>query len=265
MLGPRKIVSPREQLASMTTFEKTPIHVHKWGKPWTDHFAIFELSSKQEQLLHDAALNEDPSILSEGKEFSVIWNGVDEYVKKHGAVFPRLSTTSAKDTGESLCCKSVEQVFSLLVKSFRILEDLESQELGDFALVLRQWDDRISEEKEYRCFIFEGKCQAIAKKSDSSKPDTDMSSLLHSYVEEHAHSFPDLNVALDVVVTSDAIIFIEFNPLDNELDTCGILETHELSESARMLLQREPIVPFPMKREQQVEDETEEDLAALAL
>jgi hypothetical protein len=241
------------------------LHVHKWGLPWTNHFGIFELSPEQAQLLLEAATIRETKSLQEEKEFATIWNGVDEYVKKHGAVFPRLSTTSAKDTGEPMCCKSVDQVFSLLVKSFRVMEDLESEELGDFAVVLRPWDETISEEKEYRCFIFEGKCEAIAKKSDSSKPEKSIATLLHCYIQEHAHSFPESNVALDVVVTSNpedtkkssTLIFVEFNPIDNELDTCGIIESHELSEAAVMLLKREPIVPFPEKRKLEDVEEAE--------
>ena len=49
-------------------------------------------------------------------------------------------------------------------------------------------------------------------------------------------------MALDVAVYDNQVIFIEFNPVDEELDTYGICRRMELSEKAYGYLAREPIL-----------------------
>jgi len=162
----------------------SPLHVHQWGKPWTTFFKIFELSTEQEEALIEAATALDSSLLKSNKCFTSIWKGVDDYIKSNGPVFVRLSTTSPKDTGDSLCCQKVEDVFNLLAKSFRILEDLESKELGSFSLAIRKWETKIKENNLYRCYLINGVCEAVAKMDDSSEPNKSNQVLIANYIKK---------------------------------------------------------------------------------
>ena len=237
--------------------KKAIIHVHNWGKPWTDFFQILPLSSVEEKALHEAASSASSARLKE-KDFSSIWSGVDTFIKKEGPVFVRLSSTSPKDTGESLCCRTVDRVFEVMSGSFRVAEDLDSKELGSFSVALRKWDSRINEKNEYRSFIFNGVCEAIAKRSDGSAPSKPTSELILKYVKENVTSFPEATLAVDLAVDEKEIIFIEFNPVDNELDTLNITSTLKLTTAALEALKMEPFVPFPSLKKAEEEEDVED-------
>lgn len=166
-------------------------------------------------------------------------------------MFFKLSSVSPKDVilddgNPTLKATSAERLFNVITKSFRILDELEEQkEDNHFALILSKWDDKIKYENEYRCFIFNGLCEAIAKLSDESEPDIYTENIINDFINRHKDKFPDSTVALDISVDTsvqkDKIKFIEFNPVDDELDTCGILKRDKLlSPFAMLALSRNP-------------------------
>ena len=208
-------------------------HVHQWGSPWVDNFAIFPLSDDQRRLLYQATEKLDRNIIKKSEIFRSIWDAVDKYISENGPVFFRLSTASPKDVNMSkdhptLCATSAEYLFGIMVRSFRMMEELMDDE--DFSLVLRKWDTRIKEDNEWRCFIIDRQCIAISRMIDCSRPEEKTRGTIESYINKYKHLFPEDNLAIDLVVgkegEEDDVIFIEFNTLDDELDCFGIFD-HE--------------------------------------
>ena len=111
-----------------------------------------------------------------------------------------------------------------MTRSFRVMEYLEDFDVK-YAIILQKWDDRIKEDSEYRCFIFDRKCEAVSRIIDCSEPTKEVKDRLEDYIKNNVEFFPDNDVALDVcVLNSGEIIFIEFNPVNDELDTYGIMD-----------------------------------------
>ena len=219
------------------------LHMHKFGHPWIDHLKVFPLSSELRQILYKACETNDTKLL-QTEEFLPLWNEIDVYIKENGPMFFKLSSISAKDSyfkddGPLLKATNAEKLFNVFVTSMRICEELEDED--DFAIILTPWNDKIKVNNEYRCFVFYGVCEAIAKLDESElTPRADK--LVRDYIKKHLHLFPSQTVALDLVVTdTDEIIFIEFNPIDDELDTYGILRRGVvLSEKAMKALCESP-------------------------
>lgn len=221
------------------------LHAHKWGTPWTNHLKVFHMNKEQQNILHDACEKNDIEILK-NKKFISLYNEIDEYIRNNGPMFFKLSSISPKDSyykdptnAPLLQASNADKLFNVFVTSMRITEELEDNDL--FPIILSPWNDKISEDDEYRCFIFYGNCEAIAKRDDESEPTSEINSLITNFIEKHKKEFPDQTVALDVAVEGDNVIFIEFNPVDDELDTYGIVRNRELSTKALMAIAREPV------------------------
>ena len=219
------------------------LHMHKFGHPWTDHLKVFKLSSDLQQILYKACQTNNVKLL-QTSEFLPLWNEIGVCIKEHGPMFFKLSSISAKDSyfksdEPLLKATNAEKLFNVFVTSMRICEELEDED--DFAIILTPWNDKIKVNNEYRCFIFYGICEAIAK-LDEGELTPKVDQLIRNYIQKHLHLFPSQTVALDLVVTdADEIIFIEFNPMDDELDTYGILRRGvSLSEKAMKALCEPP-------------------------
>lgn len=212
---------------------------HCWGSPWIDDFKIIMLSQYQKQLLLESYENQNIELLKNSKEFNQIIQQIEEYIQLYQFVFFRISTVSSKDVKSNdntspVFAENSDMLLNKLIKSERVNEDLEKD--YEQAIILRKWNFKINKSNEYRCFIINRKLEAIIKMSDCSLPNKDVENLLIKYVDSHKHLFPENNVALDVAVTLDNInninidninnnyvIFIEFNPVDDELDLYDVL------------------------------------------
>ena len=151
-------------------------------------------------------------------------NGKDSYFKSNE---PLLKATNA------------EKLFNVFVTSMRICEELEDED--DFAIILTPWNDKIKPDNEYRCFIFNSVCEAISRMIDESEPDDRTNKIISNYIDKNLSLFPSTTIALDIVVTEEMeAIFIEFNPIDDELDTYGILRRDKLLSEYAMKVLNEP-------------------------
>lgn len=222
------------------------IHAHMWGHPWIDDLGVFILTREQNELLLDATNKLDINILKNDTEFMQLWKEIDQFIQINGPVFFRLSPASPKDVrlhddpDPPLKAKDAEKIFNVMTRSFRILEYLEDSGTN-YAIILKKWNDNIKADSEYRCFIFNRKCEAVAKMIDGSEPSDEIKHILGKYIEENVNRFPEDDVAIDVSVSDNNVIFIEFNPVDEELDTYGIVHRGiQLSEYAHEALQRMP-------------------------
>lgn len=221
--------------------EKDSAHAHKWGSPWTDNMGIFLLTKQDQQLLWQACQDLNPEIIKPLE----LWTQVDQFIQQNGTCFFKLSTASSKDVtledglGPSCKVDSPERLFKALTRSFRIMEYLEDEDI-DYALVLTKWNEKINFKNEYRCFAVDGTCEAISHMDDCTDPKPEIATFIHQYIQQHHTTFPESAVALDLCVTDDSeIIFIEFNPIDEELDSYGIIDRNvKISEKLYALLQQ---------------------------
>lgn len=221
--------------------EKDAAHAHKWGHPWINNMKIFLLTKPNQLLLWNACQDLNPNLIKPTK----LWHEIDQYIQQTGPCFFKLSTASPKDViledgkGPSCRADSVERLFKALTRSFRIMEYLED-DLEDYAIVLTKWNDKIEFKNEYRCFVVDGVCEAISHMEDCTDPSPEITTLIHQYIQQHHNTFPESAVALDLCITGDhEIIFIEFNPIDEELDSYGIIDRNcPISEKLYALLQR---------------------------
>jgi len=237
------------------------LHAHRWGEPWTTTrgMGIWPLDKVQHRLLVAVCEARDAQRLLMASEFSTIWLDVAQYIDRHRAVHVRISTASPKDAvtvdgHNPLRATSPDQVAEALVSGFRVLEDLDEGTLGAFALCLMPWDDRIEGAAEYRCLIYGRRLECAvctrrppANGGSSGLPDLlapppSIMKQLGTFVEQHATELPEPHLAMDVALVpaatgaDDAIVFIEFNPADAELDVFGLdLETAVSADLRRTL------------------------------
>jgi len=221
--------------------DKDAAHAHKWGHPWIDQMGIFPLTKQEQQLLWQACQDLNPDLIKPIK----LWKDIDNYIQENGTCFFKLSAASPKDVnledgkGPSCRADSVERLFKALTRSFRIMEYLEDEDI-DYAIILTKWNDKIDFKNEYRCFVLDGVCEAISHMDNCQDPSPEITTLIHQYIQQHHPTFPESVVALDLCVTNDhEIIFIEFNPIDEELDSYGIIERNvKISEKLYAQLQK---------------------------
>jgi hypothetical protein len=210
-------------------------HVHTWGKPWTDLFKIYMLTNQQRLLLVSACTKIDESVVVNSTEFKSIIEDMEKYINKYKVVFFRLSTLSPKDVNSSVKATNINDIFKTIVNSFRLLEDLECEQ--EYSLVLRPFDDRINLKNEYRCFIVKRNCELIVNAYDYKQPDEEKDKIVRKYISEHIKLFPEDNIALDIAIYKEEVIFIEFNTFDKELDTYDSFD--KLSPDAQKLTKRD--------------------------
>ena len=222
------------------------LHAHLWPQPFTTNLTVFPITPIQQTILYKACEANDINLLNH-PDFIPLYNRIDNYLKENGPHFFKLSSISAKDSyykdptnAPLLQATTAHKLFSVFTTSMRITEELDDND--SFPIILTAWNDKIREDNEYRCFIFDGICEAIANREDESDPDLPTKELIEEYIKTHLSQFPDPTVALDVAVYDNQVIFIEFNPVDEELDTYGICRRMELSEKAYGYLAREPIL-----------------------
>jgi len=221
--------------------QKDSAHAHKWGQPWIDQMGIFPITKQDQQLFWQACQDINPDMCKS----SELWSKIDQYIQQNGTCFFKLSTASPKDVtledGKGPSCKvnSTERLFKSLTRSFRIMEYLEDNS-EDYAIVLTKWNDKIDFNNEYRCFVLDGICEAISHMIDCSDPSPEIEFLIHNYINLHHKTFPESAVALDLCVTNDnEVIFIEFNPVDEELDSYGIIDRNvPITEKLYAMLQQ---------------------------
>jgi myosin-crossreactive antigen len=127
-----------------------------------------------------------------------------------------------------------------MVKSERVFEDLT--DYRDFAIIFNKWNANIDMKNEFRCFIFDNECECIVNTYTFKKLNEDTAEYksIKNYIENNKEKFPEKHVALDVAInkTSGEIIFIEFNCVDNELDTFDM--DAYFSDRAKELLKKDP-------------------------
>ena len=217
------------------------LHAHLWGKPWTNELGILTLDPEAcEKLLQ--MIEEQVSIQFVKIVLPEVWHFIDNYIKKNGPCFFRLSSASPKDStytcqGPLLKADSIEHLLQVCFESNRFMEELDETILleREIAFILKKWDDNISKCDEYRIFVGDGKFELAICMSDTKLATRDVEQQLRNFVEKNVSFFPSHTLVVDVAfnnVTHD-IIFIEFNPIDDELDIYNV-DLSLLSDTIRI-------------------------------
>jgi len=206
------------------------LHAHLWGKPWTDELGILTLDTEAcEKLLQ--MIEEQVSIQFVKIVLPEVWDFIDNYIKECGACFFRLSGASPKDSTYTcqeplLKADSVEYLLKVCFESNRFMEELDEAILleNEIALILRKWDDNICKCDEYRIFVGDGKFELAVRMSDTKLASGDVEQQLRNFVEKYVSLFPSPTLVVDVAFdpVTQNITFIEFNPIDDELDIYNV-------------------------------------------
>jgi hypothetical protein len=206
------------------------LHAHLWGDSWTSDLGIFELDSEMcEKLLH--LIEEQVSIQLVKIVLPELWNFIDDYIKEHGPCFFRLSGASPKDStykcqGPLLKANDVEHLLQVCFESNRFIDELDESILIDrnIAFILRKWNDEIGKCDEYRIFVGDGEYELAVRMSDMEFAKDNVAYHLRKFVEKHVSSFPSSTLVIDVALdpVTYNVIFIEFNPIDDELDMYNV-------------------------------------------
>jgi|CXWK01.1.fsa_nt_gi hypothetical protein len=228
------------------------LHAHLWGEPWTNDLGIFKLDSELlEKLLH--LIEEQVSTRFVKIVLPELWDFIDNYIKEHGPCFFRLSGASPKDStykcqGPLLKADDIEHVLQVCFESNRFANELDEAILidRDIAFILRKWNDEIHKCDEYRIFVGDGNYELAVRMPDTELAKDNVAYHLRKFVEKHASTFPAPTLVVDVAidpVTYD-ITFIEFNPIDDELDMYNV-DLSLLSETIR-IAQVQPSATFKL-------------------
>lgn len=185
-------------------------------------------------------------------EIDKVIHEIDSYIEhtKEKKVFFRISTLSPKDyrqegkNGPVLYASTGKDIIHVLMKSERVLEDIEIY--GDKEkLCLREWISDIDMKREYRILIIDNKVEYIVNTYTFKILSQEEKEYVHiiNFVNENLKDFPEEHVCLDVFMSGQNIVFIEFNPVDNELDS--YLEYEDLTKLVSLraleILNRNPI------------------------
>jgi hypothetical protein len=227
------MVTPVEKSIALPVVAKcNALHAHQWGAVWTTArgMACWPINEQQQRLLVRACEEEDCKVLRESALFADMWTEVAATIARQPgkAMHVRLSSTSPKfaevaNGRNPMRVESVDEVIESLVRGPQIHEDLEELGVGVFAICLTPWDDRIARATEYRCFVSNDKLEFAAEYACTTGKEAKDIDLLRAYVHEHKGCMPEPYVALDVAVTDEKqVVFLEFNPVDARLHTCGI-------------------------------------------
>jgi hypothetical protein len=219
------------------------LHAHLWGSPWVDDLSIFKLSSWRCKQLCEI----EPHRVE--KEIPYLWLFIENIIDARGPCFFKLSCTSPKDSiypcsTPKLKGMDAQYVINVCLNSPRFIEELENAYLlgYDVAFILKKWNDDIEKSDEYRLFVGDGRYE-LAVNMNNNKivgVDNQLNTIFDEFVKNHVDSFPGLTLAIDVAysVEKDEIIFIEFNPIDDELDTYEV-DCDVFSETIRRALASE--------------------------
>jgi hypothetical protein len=212
---------------------KPTLHVHRWGAPFTDDWSLFPLSPGQRDLLIHGCeeFESKPTLVEDSKEFKELLQQMQAAIDKtpEKKAFFRLSSTSSKDAvpegssiADSLCATTAQKIVRELCKSFRILEDL--QEYTDCAIVLRAFNSALVSAPEYRTFVQNGKIVGVVRKADEPSKDKEDAAVIErvtKFVAPLVGKLPERSAGVDVCLVGDECVFVELNPLDEELDLFG--------------------------------------------
>jgi hypothetical protein len=212
------------------------LHVHLWGQPWINNRHIIQLTTQQHSMLCKACIELDMSII-QTREFTPIVMFIDQYIAQVGPIFFRLSSVSPKDVKCPPVATSAQEVFDMIIHSIRCQRELKSAD--HFSLVFAPFDPRIALEGEFRVFIVHNTIHAIANCARKEVTEVQRQRI-DQYVQSRAKYFPYHSLALDIAISllpSNEIIFIEFNPLDDELDTFGAFNNNDDAELRELLCQ----------------------------
>lgn len=204
------------------------LHAHRWGHPWIDNLHIFPLSASQQNLLFRACESLDSELLFNDPDFqTTLLSPIDKCIQEAGPCFFKLSSAAPKDSdykdaeGPALRATSANRLFRVFVRSFRMMEELEDP--GDFALILTPWNDNVDPKIEHRCFIVDGKLEAVQNMFLAAPATPAALNSVQRYLQARLASLPQPTLAMDLSLPPNSEpIFVEFNPLDSELDTYGL-------------------------------------------
>lgn len=180
----------------------------------------------------------DAQSLEDAEIFEDVRVAVSEELKAHPILFFKISSVSCKDVagdefGPAFKINSIARLWKSIVYSFRIMseieDDVESEDTAgvsgekkdDYAIALRPWNDEISPETEFRCLVVNRKLEAVIRPTTGTLVGVEDFETFNRFVEEHSASFPEETLAMDMFLKPGQSVpeFIEFNPLDEELDT----------------------------------------------
>lgn len=171
-------------------------------------------------------------------EFTPIIADIEQYIAREshdGSVFFRLSSASPKDVECPPIARSARDVFEMIIHSIRCQRELKSAD--HFSLVLTPFNPRIAPENEFRVFIVRETIRAIANMARKEVIPDQKEWYGKHFAQSHAKCFPYHSLALDIAILDCKVIFIEFNPLDDELDTFGAFGKYDDAELRELLCQ----------------------------
>lgn len=228
------------------------LHAHLWGESWTSDLGIFKLDSEMcEKLLN--MIEEQVSIQLVKIVLPEFWDFIDNYIKENGSCFFRLSGASPKDStykcqGPLLKADNIEHLLQVCFESNRFADELYETLIIDheIALILRKWNDNIDKGDEYRIFVGDGEFELAVRMPDTQLATDNIAYHLRNYIEKYASSFPAPTLAVDIAINplTYEITFVEFNPIDDELDMYNV-DLSFLSDTIR-IAQVQPSATFKL-------------------
>lgn len=200
---------------------------HRWGKIWCHNFHFIKLS-----------IDDIIEILQTDVLPFHILNNIDKVLQKLNCpVFIKLASISPKDSERSLKVSSSKDVNKLLMSSDRVMNELYELSLlkWETYILVRPWSRRIENGDEFRLLVCNAKLD-IAIHIKTCTMDTENLKLFSTWVDDNIYHLPVENICIDVALFNGVIIFIEFNPINDELDLYGIDIAPPMSEELAKLI-----------------------------
>lgn len=205
----------------------------KWGKVWCNDFHFIKLT-----------IDDIDNILQNEILPSHILVHIDKILKQlNCTVFIKLASTSPKDSEYSLKVNTSKEVNQLFMSSNRILNELYELSLlkWDTYILVRPWNKRIENGDEYRLLVCDGKLD-IAIHTKTCTIDTTHIKLFSTWVDDNVYHFPVKSICIDVALFYGEVVFIEFNPINDELDLYGVEIAPPISETLATLLSKSSFI-----------------------
>jgi hypothetical protein len=182
--------------------------------------------------MYEACQKLDATVLEQSEEYEDVRSEVQQILDKHPVVFFKLSSVSCKDVatddfGPAYKINSLSRLFRSIVYSFRIMSEIEAElaetarKKDDYCLAFTPWRYDIDPQTEIRLLVVEGVLEAAIRPATGALVMGSEFETLETYVSKFSDLFPEKTLAIDVylVAKEEPIEFVEFNPLDEELDT----------------------------------------------
>lgn len=204
-----------------------------WGKVWCNNFHFIKLS-----------IDDINNILKTETLPSHILASIEMILQQlNCSIFIKLASTSPKDSKHPLKVNTSKEVNKLFMSSNRILNELyESSVLKwDTYILVSPWNKRIENGEEFRLLVCNGKLD-VAINTKTCTIDTKNFNLFSAWIDDNSYHLPVNTICIDIALFYGEIIFIEFNPINDELDLYGIEIVPPISKTLATFLSRQSFI-----------------------